>query len=117
MISAVTAASSATGKSLVPAQIMPMVPGRSGLKFFLDGHATGGSWWTASLEFLRNARAWAFGDTRDEHTRFGGQDFSRRFFDDLFGRFAAAEMTSGKPLRSARAVSTRAKPRSATGAA
>ena len=34
MISAVTAASSATGKSLVPAQITAMVPGRFGKGFF-----------------------------------------------------------------------------------
>jgi len=34
MISAVTAASSATGKSLVPAQMMPMVPGRLDKGFF-----------------------------------------------------------------------------------
>jgi len=34
-------------------------------------------------------------DTRDEHARFGGQDF-RGNFDDLFRRFAAAENDFGE---------------------
>ena len=52
MISAVTAASSATGKSLVPAQITAMLPGAFGQGLFLDGHAAREFVVDGVLEFL-----------------------------------------------------------------
>ena len=50
-----------------------------------------------ALEFFAQGAGMGIGDARDEHARFGCQDFGGDF-DDLFRCFAGAENDLGKTL-------------------
>ena len=66
-----------------------------GQRFFFDGDATGEFVVNGPLEFFAQRAGMCAGDARDEHARFGRQDF-RGDFDDLFRRLAGAENDLGK---------------------
>jgi hypothetical protein len=97
MISAVTAASSATGRSLVPAATTAMVPGRLGSGWVLDGDAPGGFVVDRLAEGAAQAVAWVGGDAGDEQLAFWAR-MRRAMATVCSGVLPAPKMTSGKPF-------------------
>ena len=114
-VSSVTTASSATGRSLVPAQITPMRPSRRGQRFAFDDDAPRPFVVAARRETPppppRSAPASPACRARPARARGSSARWRRPRRASCPGR----KMTSGKPQRRWRSVSTRAKPRSTKG--
>jgi hypothetical protein len=95
MISAVTAASSATGKSLVPAQITAMLPG-VWARAFLNGHAPRQFVMHGKLEFSSHGAGVFGSDAGDQHRCWSCSNSFGGNLHDLGRRLAGAEDDFGK---------------------
>ena len=116
MKSAVSAASSATGKSLVPAHSTAMVPGRLAKRLASTAMHRADSWCTASGNCPRTAAAWS-ALARVISTRSSRSITLAAMAATWRGVFPEPKIISGNPCRSDRWASTCAKPRSSIGAA
>ena len=110
-ISSVTAASSATGRSEVPAQMMPTTPSHFGSGSVSTVMHRARSCQRAAGNSAASARCCSSFDRLTSSTRSFAK-ISRPIASTSAAVLPAPKMTSGKPQRRARSLSTRAKPRS-----